>query len=444
MDAKYDVVIIGSGVIGVATAFELSKKGFQTLNVDKLSAAGAGSTINTCGNIRFHYSTWDGVAMAYESSFYWDNWKNYLETRDDRGLAKFRKCGTVLIKGEAFNAQRSIEFLKELGVPFEEWDIEQLKARMPHLSVYSYYPPKRPEDPMFWDEPTKTVEGAIFTPGSGYINDPQLSVHNLQRAAEAKGGKFLFNAEVSEIRRNEKRVLGITLQDGTKIDTPIAVNAAGPHSFVINRMAGVEDKMNIKTKALRHEVHIVAAPKEFPDYVNQGHHISDTDLAAYCRPEVGNKILIGSEDPNCDERVWVNPDVFYAGQGSQGRNNQITQSQFEAQVYRMAKRMTILPVTEKPKGVVDLYDVSDDWIPIYDKADLKGFYMAIGTSGNQYKNAPVVGKMMAEIIDASEKGHDHDKDPINIHCRYTGLTLNSGFYSRLRQINPESSFSVLG
>ena len=36
-------------------------------------------------------------------------------------------------------------------------------------------------------------------------------------------------------------------------------------------------------------------------------------------------------------------------------------------------------------GLVDLYDVSDDWIPIYDKSDLKGYYQAIGTSGNQFK-----------------------------------------------------------
>ena len=66
------------------------------------------------------------------------------------------------------------------------------------------------------------------------------------------------------------------------------------------------------------------------------------------------------------------------------------------------------------KGVVDLYDCSDDWIPIYDKSDLGGFYMAIGTSGNQFKNGPVVGHCMAELIDAVEKGHDHDSDPVKV------------------------------
>ena len=44
---------------------------------------------------------------------------------------------------------------------------------------------------------------------------------------------------------------------------------AGPHSFVINRMAGVEDGMKIKTKALRHEVHHVPSPPGF-DYEKDG------------------------------------------------------------------------------------------------------------------------------------------------------------------------------
>jgi sarcosine oxidase subunit beta len=96
------------------------------------------------------------------------------------------------------------------------------------------------------------------------------------------------------------------------------------------------------------------------------------------------------------------------------------------------------------KGLVELYDVSDDWIPIYDKSDLPGFYMAVGTSGNQFKNAPPVGHLMAELIDACEKGADHDVDPVQVTMPYTGVTLNAGFYSRLRDVNENSSFSVNG
>ena len=98
----------------------------------------------------------------------------------------------------------------------------------------------------------------------------------------------------------------------------------------------------------------------------------------------------------------------------------------------------------RPAGVVDLYDVTDDWIPVYDRSDLTGFYMAVGTSGNQYKNAPVVGKLMAELISAVEAGHDHDRDPLSFHLKYTRHDLDLGLFSRLRETNRESSFSVIG
>ncbi len=94
--------------------------------------------------------------------------------------------------------------------------------------------------------------------------------------------------------------------------------------------------------------------------------------------------------------------------------------------------------------VVDLYDVADDWIPIYDKSDLAGFYMAVGSSGNQFKNAPVAGAMMAELIAACAAGCDHDADPIEFAMRHTGRALDFGFFSRRREINKESSMSVLG
>jgi sarcosine oxidase subunit beta len=68
--------------------------------------------------------------------------------------------------------------------------------------------------------------------------------------------------------------------------------------------------------------------------------------------------------------------------------------------------------------MADLYDVTDDWIPNYDKSDLPGFYLAVGTSDNQYKTAPVVGKMMAEVMVQCENGKNHDKDPVGFHLNH--------------------------
>ncbi len=64
MADRYDAIIIGAGVIGANLAFELSKAGYDTVNLDKLPAAGYGSTANSCAIIRTHYSTWQGVALA--------------------------------------------------------------------------------------------------------------------------------------------------------------------------------------------------------------------------------------------------------------------------------------------------------------------------------------------------------------------------------------------
>ncbi len=435
MTRKADAIIIGAGVIGASIAFELAKRGYHTLNIDKLPASGYGPTSNSCAIVRAHYSSREGVAMAYEGFFYWQDWENYLETPDESGAAKYMQSGTILLKSGTGHHEKVLAHYRDLGVEYEEWDNAELKRRIPIYDTSAFWPPRRPSDPHFWDQPEQELDGAIFTPGSGYVSDPQLATHNLQRAAEAKGGEFLFKAEVAEIRSDGERVRGVTLADGHEIDAPIVINVAGPHSFVINRMAGVEDGMKVKTRALRHEVHHVPAPPDF-DFEADGFHTSDGDTGIYFRPESGNHILIGSEDPDCDPRVWVDkPDEF---------DRNVTEAQWEAQVFRLARRIPTLRIPHERKGVVDLYDVSDDWIPIYDRSDLPGFYMAIGTSGNQFKNAPVVGHLMAELIDRVEHGHDHDQDPVRVKARYTGIELDSGFYSRLREINPDSSFSVNG
>ena len=84
---------------------------------------------------------------------------------------------------------------------------------------------------------------------------------------------------------------------------------AGPHSYKINELAGVTGDMKIRTRALRQEVTHVPSPPGF-DFERDGLVTSDSDIGCYCRPELGNHILIGSEDPDCDEREWVDPDDY--------------------------------------------------------------------------------------------------------------------------------------
>ena len=431
----FDAIVIGAGVIGANIGFELAKAGYRTLNIDKLPTSGYGSTANSCAIIRTHYSTWAGVAMAYEGVFYWRNWADYLDSEDERGHVVFNECGGTYLGGDDRYTEKVLPLFDEIGIPYEIWDNETVKDRFPGIDLGRHGPPKRADDDAFWADATDQLNGAVYCPVAGYISDPQLSAHNLQRAAEAKGAEFRFNTEIVDIRTAAGQVTGVTLADGTEIDARIVVNVAGPHSFVINKMAGVADSMNIQTRALRHEVHHVPAP-DGVDFEADGMLIGDDDAGTYFRPEVGNHILVGSQDPECDPQVWVDdPDDY---------DRNISSDQWRNQVLRLARRLPALGVPTEKKGVVDLYDVSDDWIPIYDKTDLGGFYLAIGTSGNQFKNAPVAGYCMTKLIQAVEAGHDHDSDPVIVKQRYTGLELDMGAYSRNREINRDSSFSVLG
>ncbi len=430
----YDAIIIGAGIIGACTAYELSKRGYRTLNVDKLPAAGYGSTGSSCAIIRTHYSTLDGSALAYEGYHYWTDWPGYIGVDDERGLARFHETGCIVMKTELNSYLEPIcRTMDEIGVPWHDLGPADVKAKLPIYDLHRFGPVKLPDDPGFGEATGEALAGAVLFPKAGYISDPQLATHNVQRAVEATGGEFLFNAEVTAIRQADGRVCGISLADGRDIDAPVVVNVAGPHSFKINQLAGVEAGMNIKTRALRQEVAHVPSPVGF-DFEADGFVISDSDIGCYSRPELGNHILIGSEDPECDDREWVDPDDY---------NREFT-AQWQTQVYRAAQRIPSLGIPNQTKGVVDLYDVSDDWIPIYDKSDLPGFYMAVGSSGNQFKNAPVAGAMMAELILACEGGRDHDAEPVRFALRHIGREVDIGFYSRRREINRESSFSVLG
>ena len=434
MAQDYDAVIIGAGVIGAATAFELAKTGRRTLSVDKLPAAGYGPTSNSCAIIRVHYSTFDGTALAYEGYFYWKDWARYLDAEDERGLAGFNECGCLIMRTEHNgHLERHCDLAAALDIPFEIWDRARIVEKLPVYDLKRFWPPKRMEQDGFGEPTGGEVESAVFFPTAGYISDPQLATHNLQRAAEAKGSEFLFGREVVEILKSDGRVSGVKLDDGAEIPAPVVINVAGPHSAQINAMAGAAGDMKITTRALRQEVVHVPSPEGF-DFERLGTVVSDSDIGCYCRPETGNHILVGSEDPECDPREFVDADAY---------DREFT-DQWTHQAHRMGQRIPTLGIPNRTRGAVDLYDVTEDWIPIYDRSQVPGFYMAIGSSGNQFKNAPVAAKMMAALVDYCEAGGDHDAEPLQFPLDHIGRSIDVGFYSRLREINAESSFSVLG
>jgi glycine/D-amino acid oxidase-like deaminating enzyme len=215
----------------------------------------------------------------------------------------------------------------------------------------------------------------------------------------------------------------VQLPDGALLEAPVVVNVGGPHSGRINRMAGVADGMRIRNRPLRQEVFTAPAPSGMS--LDDGFpSTADLDVGQYIRPQPGGTWLLGGTEPACDTLHWVDdPDRF---------DPYPTVEQFEVAMMRAARRIPEFGIPHRPVGLAAMYDVSDDWVPIYDKSDLPGFFMACGTSGNQFKNAPLVGRFMAAIIDAESQGHDHDRDPLEWVGARTGRTIHLSAFSRRR------------
>ncbi len=434
---SFDAVIIGAGVIGCGIAFELSRRGWRTVNVDKLPAAGYGSTSSSSAIVRFSYSTEAGVALAWEGYHYWTGWSNYLELDDPGPLAQFVPLPMLTPNDGSGYYQRVRELLANAGIEAQSLSAAQLTERFPFLDLRKFGPPARLEDSEapFWGEPNdQQIEGLIM-PQCGYISDPQLAAQNLKDAAQAKGATFLFNQTVSAVDQTDGRAAGVTLADGTAIGAPVVVNVAGPHSSHINALAGVTEEMGISTRALRREVYVVPAPPGV-DFEREGLMMGDLDVGVYFRSESGNNVLIGSTEPECDPLIWlVDPDQL---------DETLDHDEFQLGVLRASRRLSGLGVPHQKKGLVSAYDVTDDWIPIYDLSSLPGFYMAVGSSGNQFKNAPSASHCMAELILAVEDGLDHDAEPLLVQGRHTGATIDMATFSRLRSVDPNSSNTVLG
>jgi sarcosine oxidase subunit beta len=426
-------VIIGAGVMGCSIALQMARAGQRPIVLDKGRAAGAGSTSASSALIRFNYSALDAVRLAWESGQLWQRWDDFLGAPDELGHARFIRTGMLVLDSPATALGRVQGHFDEVGIPYEQLDASALHARFAVLDLGRYLPPRRLDDPAFWDDATGAELTAYITPDAGFVDDPMLAAHNMMAAAQQAGAEFRFRAEVVEICRADGRVGQVVLADGTILEASVVVNAAGPHSSVVNRLAGVATT-GIQTRPLRQEVHVVPSPHGF-SLDDGGMPIADADLGTYVRPHLGGTFLIGGLEPECDPLVWVqDPDCF---------DDHPTPEVWEAQTTRAARRITTLGVPSQPSGIAALYDVSDDWLPIYDRTDLDGFYVAIGTSGNQFKNAPMVGVLMHELIDACEAGHDHDRDPVVVKGPVTGQAIDLGAFSRRRAVHSTTN-SVLG
>lgn len=431
MPQPKSAIVIGAGVIGSSVAHQLAKSGWSVTVIDKANGPGEGSTSSSSAVIRFNYSTIAGVSLAWESFHQWKIWQEHLGATGDEVLAKIVNTGVVMLEVPVIDSAKTAMLFDTCGITYEIWQAEQLKEHLNGIDPGKFWPPKRLDDADFFSDATQLL-GAIYTRDGGYINDPHLAAINLASAAKRHGAKFRFKEKIVAIIKSQSQVKGVTLASGEEVFADVLVNVAGPWSSAVNLMAGVGTDFTVTTRPMRQEVHHVSAP---PGLENSP-LIGDLDIGTYIRSASGGAWLVGGTEPECEPLQWIDdPDTS---------NPNRTQELFQSQVMRAARRFPELKIPSEAKGVAGVYDVTEDWTPIYDKSELKGYYLAIGTSGNQFKNAPMAGIMMKELINAVESGHDHDKNPLIVKGEATGLDINLGTFSRKRSRNSQSSGTVMG
>lgn len=447
-DGATDVVVVGAGIMGCAIAYELGRDGYSVTVVDRGPGAGHGSTSASSAIIRFNYSTYNGVAVSWEGRQIWADWREHLQGDDDGAVARFIRTGTLCLDCPDIDPPKILAHYETVGIPYELWDADEIRRRIPQLDPGRFYPPKPVEDDAFWADADGEL-GGFWTPDAGFVDDPTFAAHNLMVAAERLGATFRFRSPVTGIRTAGGRVAGVDLADGSHLAAPVVVNAAGPWSNKLNALADVLGDFTISTRPLRSEVHAFKAPPGYgkglpgeewavqnPGAQPIGPLLADLDTGHYSRGTPSGEIIVGGTEPACDPLHFLDD--------ADDASPTLSQEIYQAQAYRAARRMPDLQIPNTPRGIVGVYDVTDDWIPIYDRTALPGFYVAIGTSGNQFKNAPLVGRFLAEIIGACENGHDHDVTPVSYTLPRTGNTVDLGQYRRTRPVVADSSFTVMG
>jgi sarcosine oxidase subunit beta len=416
------VCVIGAGIVGCSVGLELRRRGCEVTVVDRTGDVGHGTTSASCGIVRRFYSQPGMVAMAHESACIWADWSSYLGPIDD-DLAVFHRPGMLFIPPRVDDVVRGIVAeMKRVGIEVSLLAADEVAARFPFLDTASQYPPRTVDDPDFFEPTGDRIDGAVFEEDAGYVVSPGLATQNLRSAGEREGVRFQLNREVLGIHSQDRGGFRLELAGGS-LEVDVVVNVAGPHSARVDRLAGVE--LPLETRPLRREVHALANPL----YSGESSHavpiVGDLNSGIYFRPESGGRdLIVGTTDPECDDPEWLDdPDDYETG---------TTETYRQRHCLRLMKRFPQVRLGPA-RGIASLYDVTvRDWYPIVDRTELPGYYVCVGTSGSSFKTAPVLGRLTAEIVDASEGGRDIDTEPIQLDLPRAGLAVDTRFLSRLR------------
>jgi sarcosine oxidase, subunit beta len=212
---KADVVIIGAGSTGMSAAYELAKAGVDVLVVDRRSLAMEAAGRNP-GGIRQIGRDPDELPLIVGAMKRWHALSEELgcdlELREDGYL-------WVAMSEKDLEMQRGlVERDSHYGIKEYVYDRRQIRELAPAIS--------------------DIVLGGLYSP-TDLLANPFLVARGYYTNAKRYGARFLFDTEVLNIRIENDRIQGVVTSDG-EISTNVIINAAGPWSDHIGRMAGID------------------------------------------------------------------------------------------------------------------------------------------------------------------------------------------------------------
>lgn len=278
MEQDYDVIIIGGGLLGCATAYQLAKRKVgKVLLLDANEIASQASSRAACllTRARTKPALMEMVQETYDCI-------DEIEHLLGESL-ELQQCGSVTISSSDASL-KELEALEEaavrFGIPNERIDRSRLKELLPWMEV-------------------SAVEEALYMPTDAFI-DCALLCSGYARAARVLGAELRPNTKVKAIVAVGGKVTGVELADGEKILAPVVVNAAGSWANLLMRPLGI----GLPFTPVRSHFWITGTnPGRFP--ANHPFTVIP-DARAFTRSDVG-ALIIGLRESECQA---FNPDTL--------------------------------------------------------------------------------------------------------------------------------------
>jgi glycine/D-amino acid oxidase-like deaminating enzyme len=205
-----DILIIGGGLIGLSTAYELARRQAGTIVVlEKGSGVGQGSTGSSSACLRLRYSHLETMRMALYGQNRYRRWSDYTGLESAR--ASMEQVGVLWMLGEdAATVTAERDRIRSIGAPAHSLTRDELTGRFPSLSTCPI--------PVDFDEGNEhecgETETFLFEDDGGYCTDPAGAAQDLLEACRRDGVDVRLKSRVSALRSQGGRVMGVDLTSG--------------------------------------------------------------------------------------------------------------------------------------------------------------------------------------------------------------------------------------